>query len=162
MDVLKNTPRPASISFVPSPDKQLVFNRIPRSLILGRIEVMPFLWICTSIFFHLYNGYLFCIATLGVHDVDCVQSWACPWRAAGGPWQHNTSRNCGPAWNNNYAGKNFLRGFYRNNVIITFWMLLGQSNESDRRNDRRRCSEHDFRIHRACKNRGMMNFLLKH
>jgi hypothetical protein len=77
MDVLKNTPRPAAISFVPSPDKQLVFNRIPRGLILGRIEVRHLLF---AIVRHV-NLPMKC---LGVHDVDCIQGRASARRAAGG------------------------------------------------------------------------------
>lgn len=38
MNILKETPRPAKISFVPSPDKQLDFAAPPSRFILSRIE----------------------------------------------------------------------------------------------------------------------------
>jgi hypothetical protein len=38
MNILRDTPRPAKISFVPSPDKQLDFAAPPSRFILSRIE----------------------------------------------------------------------------------------------------------------------------
>lgn len=99
MAVVKAAARPTDMAFVHSPDKQLVFQEIPRGMLFGRIEVTPISFLNLP-FFNCMDMF-----ETGVYDAYRFHGRSDRSRSFDRCGLHDKSKRCRPAWNYYNAGR---------------------------------------------------------